>query len=110
MDELNNSLGRYVHKVLTDNLIVRALKNPIGISYLDVISPDDIAYAIAFVKNGKEIWDQYLCLSATGEAAMAYKEPKLKLKFTKGKVQKRSRENRLWNKEGMSFSEWQRKF
>jgi hypothetical protein len=70
---------------------VRHLKSQVGICYLDNISTGDIAYVIALVKNGKEIWDQYLHLSAAGVAAMTYKKPKLKPKFTRGKGQKRMR-------------------
>jgi hypothetical protein len=70
---------------------VRLLKHSVGNSYLDIIGPGDIAYVIALVKNGKEVWDQNLHYSAAGAAAMVTKEPKLKPKFTSGKEQKRIR-------------------
>jgi hypothetical protein len=82
----------------------------LGTLYLDIIAPGDIAYVIALVKNGKGIWDQDLCYSSVGAAAVATKEPKLKLKFTGGKGQKRIRGKSVWNKEGtMTFFKWQRK-
>ncbi len=103
LDVLYDFLGRYVCKIYTDDLIVRLLKHSVGNSYINIIGPCDIAYVIALVKNGKEVWDQDLCSSATGTAAMATKGLKLNLKFTGGKGQKRIRGKNLWNKEGMTF-------
>ena len=42
--KLFDFLGRYVHKTHTDDLISKKLRASQGISYLDVISPGDIAY------------------------------------------------------------------
>jgi hypothetical protein len=63
-----------ITKIYMDDLIVRLLKRSVGNSYLDITGPGDIAYVIALVKNGKEVWDQDLCYSATGAAAMATRE------------------------------------
>ncbi len=82
---------------------MKKLRASPGISYLDVISPGDIAYVIALMKNARELWDQDLWLSTAGEAAMASKEPKKNPKFTGGKGQKRMKGKSLWNIEGMAF-------
>ncbi len=95
--ELFDFLRRNVRKTHTDDLISKKLRASPGISYLDVIRPGDIAYVIALMKNAREVWDQDLRLSAAGEAAMASKEPKKKLKFTGGKRQNRMKGKRLWN-------------
>jgi hypothetical protein len=85
-----------------DDLIIRLLKQSVGNSYLDIISPGDIAHVIALVKNGKKVWDQDLRYSAAGAATIATKEPKKKPKFTRGKGQKKIRGKSLWNKEGIN--------
>ena len=85
LPELFDFLGRYVRKTHTDGIILRSLKASSGISYLDVISHGDIAYVIALIKNTRELWDQDVRQSAAGEAVMAYKETKKKLKFTGGR-------------------------
>ncbi len=107
--ELFDFLGRYVRKTHADDLISKKLRAFPGISYLDVISPGDIAYVVVLMKNAREIWDQDLRLSAAGEAAMASKEPKKKPKFIGGKGQKRMKGKSLWNKEGLTFLRQQRK-
>ena len=106
--ELFDFFGRYIHKTHTDDLISKKLKASPGTSYLDVISPGDIACVIALMKNARELWDQDLRLSAAGEAAMASKEPEKKPKFTGGKGQKRMKGKSPWNKEGMTFLTQQR--
>ncbi len=94
--ELFDFLGRYIRKTHMDDLISKKLRASPGISYLDVISPGDIACVIVLMKNARELWDQDLWLSASGEAAMASKEPKKKPKFTGRKGQKRMKSKRIF--------------
>jgi hypothetical protein len=109
LDKLFDFLGRYIRKTHTDDIILRSLKGSVGISYLDTMSPGDIAYVIALMKNARELWDQDVRLSAAGEAGMACKEPKKKPKFTGGENQKRMKGKSLWNQEGMTFLRQRRK-
>jgi hypothetical protein len=55
-----------------------------GCSFLDMIRPDDIAYVIALVKNGRDVWDQTVWMKAMADAAHMEKEKKLRPLFTAG--------------------------
>ena len=54
--ELFDFLGRYVRKTHTDDLISKKLRSSMGISYLDVISPSDIAYVNTQESSGIRIF------------------------------------------------------
>jgi hypothetical protein len=51
-------IARYVRKVHPDSIIMQDLSENVGVSFIDMITPSDIAYVICFVKNGKDMWDQ----------------------------------------------------
>ena len=51
-------IARYVRKVHTDSIIMRDLSENVGVSFIDMITPSDIAYVICLVKNGKDRWDK----------------------------------------------------
>jgi len=44
-------LAKYVRKMHSDSEIKRELKNNKGMSFLDLITPSDIAFVICVVKN-----------------------------------------------------------
>ena len=48
----------YVRKVDPDSIIMQDLSENEGVSFIDMITPSDIAYVICLVKNGKDMWDQ----------------------------------------------------
>ncbi len=51
-------IARYVRKVHPDSIITRDLPENVGDSFIDMITPSDIAYVICLLKNGKDMWDQ----------------------------------------------------
>ncbi len=51
-------IARNVRKVHPDSIIMRDLSENVGVSFIDMITPSDIAYVICLVKNGKDMWDQ----------------------------------------------------
>ncbi len=51
-------IARYVRKVHPDSIITRDLSENVGVSFIDMITPSDIAYVICLVKKGKDMWDQ----------------------------------------------------
>ena len=55
---LHEFIARYVRKVCPDSIITRDLSENVGASFIDMITPSDIAYVICLVKNGKDMWDQ----------------------------------------------------
>ncbi len=46
-------IARYVWKVHPDSIITQDLSENVGVSFIDIITPSDIAYVICLVKNGK---------------------------------------------------------
>ena len=53
-----NFLAQYVRKVYPDTGIMRDLKNNEGMSFIDKITPIDIAFVISVIKNGRNVWDE----------------------------------------------------
>jgi hypothetical protein len=51
-------IARYVRKVHPDSIIMQDLSENVGVSFIDMITPSDIAYVICLVKNDKDMWDQ----------------------------------------------------
>ncbi len=51
-------IARYVRKVYPDSIITRDLSENVGVSFINMITPSDIAYVICLMKNGKDMWDQ----------------------------------------------------
>jgi hypothetical protein len=51
-------IARYVRKVHPDLIITRDLSENVGVLFINMITPSDIAYVICLVKNGKDMWDQ----------------------------------------------------
>ncbi len=50
--------ARYARKVYSDSDIKTDLKNNEGLSFVDKITPIDIAFVISVLKNGHNVWDQ----------------------------------------------------
>ena len=69
-----------------------------------MITPSDIAYVIAVIKNGQEMWDQEITLLAQNDD-MGEDEPTKKARplFTSGMGKKRLFGVSLWNKAGLEY-------
>ena len=103
-EEIYDFLGRYVRRVHSDDFIRRALKTFPDSSFVDVLTPSDIAYVIAIIKNSGEMWDQNIRMKEMkGHEAIASKEKKLRPLFTQGGGMKRDKGETLWNREGRQF-------
>ncbi len=60
--------ARYMRKVYSDSDIKTDLKNNEGLSFIDKITPKDIAFVISVLKNGREVWDQNVKMMQLGAA------------------------------------------
>ena len=87
----------------SDEFIRKNLKIYKGTSFIDIIGPNNIVYAIALFKNSKAMWDQDIRMRVSGPAAMGNPEKKLKPLFTSGGGQKRMQGKSLWNKDSMRY-------
>jgi hypothetical protein len=85
-------LGKYVRKTHADSEIKRELKNNEGMSFLDLITPSDIAFVICIVNNAQHVWDQTIRKIGLGEQVEDDDENEAKLQplFTKGVGKKRT--------------------
>ena len=57
IDGLFDFFAWYVQKVHSDEFICKNLNIYKGTSLIDIIGPNNIAYAIALFKNSKAMWD-----------------------------------------------------
>ncbi len=60
--------ARYVRRVYSDSDIKTDLKNTKGLSFIDKITPSDVAFVISVLKNGREVWDQNIKMKQLGAA------------------------------------------
>jgi hypothetical protein len=98
-NELYEFIALYVRKVYCNTLITRELHCMTGCSFIDLIRHGDIAYIIALVKNGRDMWNQTLRMRALGAAAQKEKEKKLRPVFISGIGKKKEQGKHLWSKE-----------
>ncbi len=68
--------ARYVRMVYSDSDIQTDLKNNEGLSFVDRITPSDIAYVISVLKNGHDLWDQNIKIKHLGAAVHGDREMK----------------------------------
>ncbi len=85
-------LAKYVRKAHSDTAIKKELKNNESLSFVDIITPSDVAFVISVIKNNREVWDQKIRATKFG-AALPPSERGVKLRplYTEGSGGKRSR-------------------
>jgi hypothetical protein len=98
-------LGKYVRKTHSDSEIKQELKSNEGMSFLDLITPSDIAFVICIVKNARHVWDQTIRKIGLGEQVgdIGENEAKVQPLFTKGVGKKKEQGRSLWSDEGMKY-------
>ncbi len=101
--ELYNFLARYLRKVYPDTDIKKDLKNNEVFSFIDEITPSDIAFVIIILKNGHNIWDQTMKIKQLGVAVHGERETRLQQLFTGGKGKKKEQGMSLWSVEGLKY-------
>jgi hypothetical protein len=69
---------RYVQKVHSDGAIKSEVRNNEGLSFIDIISPSNIAFVISVIKNGQEVWDQKIRMKELGAAVHGKREVKVR--------------------------------
>jgi hypothetical protein len=67
-------LARYVRKIYSDSDIKTDLKNNEGSSFIDKITPSDLAFVISVLKNGCDVWDQNIKMKQLGVAVHGDRE------------------------------------
>jgi hypothetical protein len=95
--------ARYMRKVNSDSDIKTDLKNNEGLSFIDKITPSDIALVISVLKNGCKVWDQNIKMMQLGAAVHGDRETKKRPLFTGGKGKKKEQGKSLWSGEGLKY-------
>jgi hypothetical protein len=86
----------YVRRIKPDTKWKKILKMNAGNPFICHFTPSDIAYVLAIIKNGQEMWDQAKNPSTSPEK-------KLKPLYSSGEGRKRESGISMWNKEGLAF-------
>ncbi len=79
------------------------MKNNEGLSFIDNITPSDIAFVISVLKNGCDVWDQNIKMKQLGAAVHRDREMKTRPLFTGGKGKKKEQGKSLWRGEGLKY-------
>ncbi len=95
--------ARYVRKVYSDSDIKTDLKNNEGLSFVDKITPSDIAFVISVLKNDRKVWDQNIKMKQLGVAVHGDRETKKQPLFTRGKGKEKEQGKSLWSGEGSKY-------
>ena len=98
-------LAKYVRKTHSDSEIKRQLKSNEGMSFVDLITPSDIAFVISVIKNARHVWDQTIRKIGLGEPLGDGESEATKVQpiFTKGTGKKKEQGRSLWSDEGMKY-------
>jgi hypothetical protein len=90
----------YVQRFYSDVHLQKCMKKYFNRVFLELISPSDIAYMLALIKNGKGVWDQdvRMVVNPCGGG-----EKKLRPLFTSGKGKKRMFGKSVWTREGLEY-------
>jgi hypothetical protein len=92
-------IARYVRKAHPDSIIMQDLSENLGVSFINMITPSDIAYVICLVKNGEDMWDQKIWLMESGDDA----EEKLRPLYTGGQGKRKELGKSLFSNKGVKF-------
>ncbi len=93
----DDTLIFYITDIKTD------LKNNEGLSFIDKITPSDIAFVISVLKNGRNMWDQNIKMKQLGVAVHEDRETKKQPLFTRGKGKKKEQGKNPWSGEGLKY-------
>ena len=116
-------IGKYVKYLHGENTIKKFVDREKGRTFLDMITPSDVAYSISLIKNSQDVWKESNKISKMPEEVQKkYKDKKnedfVKKEeplFTKGSGQKREFGRVMWNEVGTDFlanaqKEWIKSF
>jgi hypothetical protein len=89
-------LCTYVRRIKPNVKWKKLLMKNLGCPFICVITSSNIAYVLAIIKNGKDMWDQAKNSGTTPKK-------KVRLLFSAGEGRKRESGISVWNKEGLEF-------
>ena len=102
-------LGKYVKYLHGENAIKKYVDINKGRTFLDMLTPSNVAYSISIVKNNEEVWKEQYEVAKNPNLRDKYKDKKnkeyvyKKPRYTGGPGQKRQFGRVMWQKEGTAF-------
>jgi hypothetical protein len=99
MENLMAFLIVYARKVHNDRYFVNMLVNNPGHSYLDILTPSDIAYTATVLQNSGKVWME----KANNDGKVMDKT--ITYQFTSGEGKKRMLGQSMWSDEGLAYYE-----
>jgi hypothetical protein len=100
MDDLMDFLACYVRNVHANRYFRKLVLNHPGGTYLDIITPSDIAYVISMIKSSAHL---YLLKRGDAQKETDHDNITLKPLLTAGKKKKRTFGTTIWNKLGIDY-------
>ena len=91
----------YVRRIKPDAKWKKILFQNPGSPFFCVLTPSDIAYVLAIIKNGKDVWDQ--AKSVMNDPNASPPEKKARPLFSAGEGRKRESGKTVWNNDGLEF-------
>jgi hypothetical protein len=85
----------------SDAHLRKNMKRFVNKTFLDMITPSDIAYVLALIKNSQGVWHQDMRVAANPHVLGS--EEKLRPIFTSGKGKKRIFGKCVWTREGLEY-------
>jgi hypothetical protein len=101
LDELFQFIALYVQRLYSDAHLQNNMKRFVNKTFLEMITPSDIAYVLALIKNSQGVWDQDMRVAANPHVLGG--EEKLRPLFTSGKGKKRIFGKCMWTREGLEY-------
>ena len=99
-DRFYDFICTYVRRMVPDVKWKKKMKQHPEEPVFSFITPSDIAYVIALITNGRDVWDQAKRLMSTPDAPPEKKEKTL---FSTGEGKKRESGKSVWNDEGLEY-------
>jgi len=100
-DEIFEFVAIYVRRMYSDAHLRKNMKKFVNKTFLEMITPSDIAYVLSLIKNSQEVWEQNKrCVENSHKAGG---EKKLRPIFTSGKGKKRVFGENVWTREGLEY-------
>lgn len=97
-------LLNYVRRIKSDKDWRKILKKNPEKPFLFFVTPSDIAYVLALIKNGMGMWDQTIRMMNSRDRDRDSEDEKKTLPlFTQGEGQKRESGKTVWNKDGLNY-------
>ena len=87
-------------QIITSGSLSKSFLNHPGCTYLDIITPSDVAYIISMIKNSAHLW---LLNRGDARKEMELDNVTLKSVFTAGQKKKRMFGVTTWNKLGIDY-------